>query len=75
MAKAVLPPELESYISENPEFVAIMKTFGETMETYQEALRAMGMNQSVQIISGTTSTTEELDVKSASTRYLKISAR
>lgn len=70
--KVSLSPEIETYISENPEFVEVLKAFGETMQTYNEALQAMGVGQSAQIISGTTSAAEDLDVKSASTKYFKL---
>ncbi len=72
MSKFVLPEDIQKYILENPEFSEVLESFGETMETYNQALEAMGLKPVAHVTSGSTSTAETLEVKAASTKDFKL---
>lgn len=72
MSKLNIPIDIQDYISDNPEFSEILKSFGETMETYNKTLEAMGLASVAVVSSRSTSTADELEIKSSSTKDLKL---
>ena len=61
--------EMDEYLKENPDFQEILQIFGETMETYREAMSAIDQRPSTQTSIGRTSTIEFQQTSLATTEF------
>ena len=69
--KKALNKELQKYISQHPEFRQVLDIFGETLETYEKALEAMGASPAFKIGNSSTLNEDLITSNSSLTQRLK----
>jgi hypothetical protein len=67
-------PEIEELLNENPDLKEFLELYGETLETYQKTLEAMGESTEPAVASGSTTSTDDLDLAASSTDQITIIA-